>query len=233
MSRALDGSGELPASRAGDEGVESSDAEVVVSSSGGRRDRRPSSFRDGWIPWILLGLVLVGALLVGTGDDGGPPTNAERTYALARQVKCPQCAGQSVAESDVVISREIRRDIATRVESGQTDQQILDAYAARYGQEILLEPPTSGSSRVVWLLPVVALLAGLAVVVVVFRRWQATAGVTASEDDRALVADALAHDDRHRDASAATVPGPGDDPGDAAGEVSAPDPSDGEHEGGR
>jgi cytochrome c-type biogenesis protein CcmH/NrfF len=141
-----------------------------------------------------MAVILAVALVVGTGDDGGAPTNAERTYALARQVKCPQCAGQSVAESDVVISREIRRDIAKRVEAGQTDQEILDAYAARYGEAILLEPSTSGSTGVVWLLPVVALLAGLATVVVVFRRWQATTRAEASDDDRALVADALAHD---------------------------------------
>lgn len=188
MSRSLRREGALPASVAGHEGTESADAQGPSPSDGAAR----RSLRDGWIPWILLAVVLAVALVVGTGDDGQPPTEAERIYQLARQVKCPQCAGQSVAESDVVISREIRRDIASRVEAGETDEQILQAYADRYGQEILLEPPTSGSSRVVWLLPVVALVGGLVIVVVVFRRWRTSEVGSASAEDEALVAEALA-----------------------------------------
>lgn len=144
------------------------------------------------VAWIGVAVVVAVALLVGSPSDGPPPTPAERTYALARTIKCPQCVSQSVAESDVAISREIRLDIAARIEAGETDQQIRDAYVAAYGQDVLLSPPTSGSGAVVWVLPVLVLVAGVAGVVFVLRRDRAEGTATASSEDRDLVARALA-----------------------------------------
>lgn len=148
------------------------------------------------IAWIGVVVVVAVALLVGAPSDGPPSGPAERTYALARTIKCPQCVSQSVAESDVAISREIRLDIASRIEAGETDQQIRDAYVAAYGQEVLLSPPTSGSAAVVWVLPVLVLAAGVVGVVVVLRRHGSEPVATATAEDHELVARARALVDR-------------------------------------
>jgi cytochrome c-type biogenesis protein CcmH len=123
-----------------------------------------------WVSWALLAVVLAGALAVAASDDGAPMTASERSYSLARQIRCPQCDGQSVAESDVVVSREIRRDIAARVTQGQSDAEILDAYVQSYGRDVLLEPPTSGVSVVVWWLPALVAVAAVGGLVRVLRR---------------------------------------------------------------
>ena len=112
--RALDASGDLPAGAAIDDEV-SAEAAVPAPST---------SRRTPWWPWLLLAAVLSVALVVGSTDVGGPRSEAERASSLTRSLKCPVCAGQSVAESDVVVSREIRRDVIRRIEEGQTDEQI-------------------------------------------------------------------------------------------------------------
>jgi cytochrome c-type biogenesis protein CcmH/NrfF len=142
--------------------------------------------------WVLLAVVLVGALAVGTLAGDEPVTPADRVLALSTSIRCPQCLGQSVAESDVTVSREIRRDIARRVEEGQTDDEIRAYYASSFGEDALLSPSSSGIGGLVWALPVVVLVAGAAGIVLALRRWSASGDPDASDDDRALVAEALA-----------------------------------------
>ena len=60
-------------------------------------------------------------------------TDAERANAVARTIRCPQCRIESVAESNVGIAREIRADIARRIDAGETDDQIADRIAAAVG----------------------------------------------------------------------------------------------------
>lgn len=149
-----------------------------------RRGRAPL-----WLWWSLLGAVVVTTLAVGSIGVSAPPTAAERVLNLTRSIGCPQCAGQSVAESDVAVSREVRRDIAQRVEQGQTDQEILAYYASEtvFGPDALLNPPTEGVGSLVWVLPIVVLIGASAALALAFRAWSTQSAVQASDEDRALV----------------------------------------------
>ena len=144
-----------------------------------------------WGPWLFVGVVIVATLSLAVFGTRDAPTTQDRVSSISRTVKCPVCSGESVAESNAPASQEIRRDIALRVQEGQTDNQIRSYYAARYGQAILLTPSASGINALVWILPVAALAVALAGLVIVFRRWSNEPVETASEDDRALVDAAL------------------------------------------
>jgi cytochrome c-type biogenesis protein CcmH len=144
-----------------------------------------------WGAWFAMALILGAALFVGTVSQTGPLTNADRLTNIARTIKCPVCSGESVAESNAQISQEIRKDIGQRIAKGESDQQIRDAYAAQYGEYILLTPSASGVTGLVWVLPVVLLVVALAGLGVAFSRWRVRGEVHASAADRALVADAL------------------------------------------
>ena len=146
-----------------------------------------------WFPWAVMGLIVVVALTVGTLTASQTVTPADRVLSLTQSIRCPQCAGQSVADSDVSVSREIRREIAQRVEEGQTDEQIRAYFSSAFGPDALLTPPTDGVGGLVWILPVVAVVAGLGGLALAFRRWSAQVPVPATDDDRALVDRAL-HD---------------------------------------
>jgi cytochrome c-type biogenesis protein CcmH len=135
--------------------------------------------------------VLVLALMVGTLGDRAPTTNQDRVYAVADTLKCPQCVGQSVADSDVAIAREIRSEIATAVDEGRTDDEIRDDIASSYGEEYLLTPSSSGLPGLVWVIPVLAAVAAFGGLTYYFVRTRSVRPVEASADDRALVDEAL------------------------------------------
>jgi len=121
----------------------------------------------------LMALVLVGALAAGTHSRGSTDPN-DRAQALEQSIKCPTCRGQSVAESDAAASKAIRTEIVRRIADGESDRTIRDYFAAKYGEDILLRPTSSGLAGLVWVLPVaigVLAASGLGFAFWRWRRW--------------------------------------------------------------
>lgn len=126
------------------------------------------------LSYLAMAVVAVVALAVGTLDDGPARATEDRVEAIAATVRCPQCAGQSAANSDAASARAIRSEIAERLDDGQSADEIRAYFASTYGDEILLTPPATGVGSLVWVLPVVATVvaaAGLAFAFVRWRRW--------------------------------------------------------------
>jgi cytochrome c-type biogenesis protein CcmH len=138
----------------------------------------------GWVGVLTAVVVALSVALLGERDA---PNNAERAFAVANQLACPVCDGQSVAESDSPAAQAIRADIKTRIDQGQTDQQITDALIASYKESISLKPRATGLVGLVWITPVVALVTAVAGLVVVFRRWHRADVEAATDADRILV----------------------------------------------
>ena len=106
--------------------------------------------------WTLLGVVLVVALLVGSGVfSSTPPTNAQRAASIESVIRCPSCEDLSVAASSAPTAVTVRATVRQLVDHGLTDRQIEDYLVARYGSAIVLDPPASGWSSLVWVLPIV------------------------------------------------------------------------------
>jgi cytochrome c-type biogenesis protein CcmH len=145
--------------------------------------------RRSWT-WALVLGIGVGALVVAAIDEGGARTNADRAYDLANDYACPVCAGQSVAESDVSIAREIRREIRTQVDEGRSDDQIRIFLVSSY-PDIDLNPSGSGVTALVWIVPVAALVIGAAALGAAFSQWSSR-GEAADDEDSALVAERMA-----------------------------------------
>jgi len=125
-------------------------------------------------PWIGLGFLLVVlavALAIGGGlGSGGHPTDAQRAAALDSELKCPSCDDLSVADSSASAAVAVRHEVAHLVGEGRTDQQIEDSLASQYGPTILLRPPASGLTSLVWIVPAVAGAAAVAALGVLFWR---------------------------------------------------------------
>ncbi len=142
-----------------------------------------------WIVVAALGLALLSVATFDTSD--APANNNERMLSLAGQFACPVCSGQSIAESDVPIAREIQKEIRSRLDQGQTDDQIRQYLGALY-PDMDLRPKASGVTGLVWFLPVFAFVLALAGLVAVFRKWRNEAPSMATDADRAIVDAALA-----------------------------------------
>jgi len=137
-----------------------------------------------------LAVALAVALAIGASRSTGTRTVAQRVQHITGQLRCPVCEGETVADSNALISRDIRADVQRRVEAGQSDRQISDYVVHQY-PGTRLDPPTRGVGLLVWVLPVLALIAAASGLAFAFARWRARPGVTVTDADRALVEEAL------------------------------------------
>jgi cytochrome c-type biogenesis protein CcmH len=64
----------------------------------------------------------------------------------------------------------LRRIVRGRITAGDTDQQIREFLVARYGEFVLLRPPLSARTVLLWALPGAALLIGAGLAWSLFRR---------------------------------------------------------------
>jgi cytochrome c-type biogenesis protein CcmH len=102
-------------------------------------------------------VVLAVALAIGNGlGSSAPPTLAQRAAAIEGNLRCPSCEDLSVAQSTTSSALAVRREVNQLLAAGASDAQIEQRLVAQYGPSILLRPPTSGLSAVVWILPAVA-----------------------------------------------------------------------------
>jgi cytochrome c-type biogenesis protein CcmH len=164
-----------------------------------------------WPGWVLLVFVVAGFLAVGAFRSTGPATQADRVDAIASRVACPICDGESVFVSQNSASRALRNQITELViENELSDADIVAFIETRYGAQVLLVPRSTGFDALIWVLPAVGLICGIAGLAVVFRRWKREAAATSdpTDADRELVAAALADD-----AADASRPGSGEPAG--------------------
>lgn len=121
-------------------------------------------------------LAVAAALVVATvglwhsAAGGGQPTPQERVGAISESLRCPTCTAESIADSQAPMAASMRDTVRAQVRAGRSDEEIRAWFVDRYGTSVLLAPPVSGVSAVVWLLPGAALLGGLVVWYGVRRR---------------------------------------------------------------
>ena len=137
-------------------------------------------------PWLALG-ALVAGLLVVLLLPGADATPAERAHSIAAGLKCQECQGLSVADSNAETSDAIRDDIKRRIAAGQSDGEIRQYFVDKYGETILLEPQSTGISLIVWVLPVVVIAAGALGIVFALARNRREPRLHATDADEALV----------------------------------------------
>ncbi len=151
-------------------------------------------------PW-LLAVVVVGISLIlfapSAQAQEGPTPTLDQIQSVARELYCPLCNGVRLDNCELQACVQMRQVIAERLAAGVPKDQIKKEFVAQYGPVVLGEPPREGLNWLVWILPIAALLAGAAWVVITMRKWtRASAAVptpatpaarpatpTAAEDD--------------------------------------------------
>ena len=110
--------------------------------------------------------------LVGIGISAAQEVQLEQqTFQIARQLRCPVCTSESVADSNSEASIQMRNIIQEQLSEGKSEADVLEYLQARYGDWILLEPPKRGLHLVVWLLPIFGGVLGVLTLLLLFKRW--------------------------------------------------------------
>jgi cytochrome c-type biogenesis protein CcmH len=111
------------------------------------------------------------ALAVSNPADMLPdPAQEARARALGREIRCMVCQNQSIEDSEVGLARDLRLIVRERITAGDSDSQIMAFLHDRYGDFVLLKPPFTWSTAVLWATPLVAVLAGFGLIVSMRRR---------------------------------------------------------------
>ena len=113
---------------------------------------------------------------------------SERTLELSQQLECPVCQGQTIAESQSDLAVTMRAIVEEKVQAGESDAAILQYFADRYGDSVLVDPPKTGVGIGLWWIPPLVVLLGAGVVVTYVREGTArpvapATAVSSSDDD--------------------------------------------------
>jgi cytochrome c-type biogenesis protein CcmH len=88
-----------------------------------------------------------------------PVLNA-RYVALVREIRCPKCLNESIADSDAPVAADLRREVRRLMGDGATDEDVKSFLAARYGEFVLYRPRVTPTTWALWAGPFVLLLIG-------------------------------------------------------------------------
>ncbi len=122
------------------------------------------------------------------------PALESRARALSKQLRCLVCQNQSIDDSDAELARDLRVEVRKQLATGASDAEILATLRETYGDYVLLNPPVSPGTYILWGAPVVILLGGLAIMLAGRRRREGDAAMIA--DDEAAPASPAASLDR-------------------------------------
>ena len=119
--------------------------------------------------------LLVAAALVAAATSSASAqsktVSEETVHEVAAQLRCVVCQNLSVADSPSEMAGQMRAIIRERLAAGESPDAVQAYFVQRYGEWILLSPPRRGFNLLVWLLPLVAVAAGLAIVAILIARW--------------------------------------------------------------
>lgn len=121
------------------------------------------NFRIFTIFSILIPLLYVN---VQAGDD-----LEGQVRAIASELRCVVCQNLSVADSPSTMAVQMRSVVRHQVKAGKTPDEIQAYFVSKYGEWVLLAPPTRGFNLIIWILPFVVLLAGVTAAVRLLLRW--------------------------------------------------------------
>ena len=111
---------------------------------------------------FVVAMVVLAATLIAMVATN--PTPADRAARIGTSIMCPVCQGESIAGSPAQMARDMMTLVEERVAQGASDREIIDEILVSYSGAILLDPPVSGPTIVLWVAPVVAMLCGIGVI---------------------------------------------------------------------
>jgi cytochrome c-type biogenesis protein CcmH len=97
------------------------------------------------------------------------PVAQKRAMELAAKLRCLVCQNQSIADSEADLALDLRRQVREQIAAGKTDAQIISFMTDRYGDFVLYEPPVKGTTILLWVGPLLLLIAGATTMVFLLR----------------------------------------------------------------
>jgi cytochrome c-type biogenesis protein CcmH len=89
------------------------------------------------------------------------PAQEAKAASLMHELRCLVCQGQSIADSDAPLAGDMRHEVRTKIAAGEEPEAVRDWLIARYGNWVTYNPPFEAETALLWLGPLLFLLAGV------------------------------------------------------------------------
>lgn len=106
-------------------------------------------------------------------DDYGQlqdPALQARFEHITAQLRCLVCQNESIADSNVELASDLRRQVREMLVAGQSDDAIFKFMTDRYGEFVRFNPPLETKTLFIWGAPFVMLLLGVLIVYRIARQ---------------------------------------------------------------
>lgn len=127
----------------------------------------------------LLPLLLLTAPLLAQGTGTTPelanqqladPKAEASATSLMHGLRCIQCQGQSIADSDAPMAATMRAEVRQQITAGENPEAIRQWMIGRYGEWVSFEPEMKGAGLLLWAAPLLLLMAAVWIARGMFRR---------------------------------------------------------------
>ncbi|MEM0515354.1 cytochrome c-type biogenesis protein [Pseudoalteromonas sp. YIC-827] len=134
--------------------------------------------------FVFVLLALVFAVSASAVEEKYDFTNDEQAALfteLTKELRCPKCQNQNIADSDAVVAKDLRDKVELLVKEGQSKDQVIDYMIDRYGYFVHYQPPVTPATILLWILPGLIVLGGFAFIIL--RQKKAAQKASWSERD--------------------------------------------------
>jgi cytochrome c-type biogenesis protein CcmH len=83
-----------------------------------------------------------------------------RFESITKDLRCLVCQNESIADSNVELARDLRRQVREMLVDGKSDDAIFDFMTDRYGEFVRFRPPLEPKTLFIWGAPFVMLVLG-------------------------------------------------------------------------
>ena len=139
--------------------------------------------------WLLLTLSLFVSMGAFAQQDRYQFYNNKQAILfeeLTKELRCPKCQNQNIADSDAVVAKDLRDKVLVLVKEGKSKDEVIDYMIDRFGYFVHYDPPVTPATLVLWVLPVLIVIVGFGFIVI--RQRKASVKQTWSSDDEMLLA---------------------------------------------
>ena len=134
--------------------------------------------------WLLLTLSLFVSMGAFAQQDRYQFDNNKQAILfeeLTKELRCPKCQNQNIADSDAVVAKDLRDKVLVLVKEGKSKDEVIDYMIDRFGYFVHYDPPVTPATLVLWVLPVLIVIVGFGFIVI--RQRKASVKQTWSSDD--------------------------------------------------
>lgn len=121
--------------------------------------------------FVFLLILVASPMLAVTPDEMlDDPVLEARAREISKGLRCVVCQNENIDDSNAAIARDLRLLVREMLVAGNSDDDVVAALVARYGEFVLLRPSMNGANVILWFAGPALLLAGLGMALLYIRR---------------------------------------------------------------